>query len=61
MQVDLKDSIVILDEAHNIEDFCRDAGSFTGAADDLIESRNNLEKLKADRIHPNSCDSLVSF
>lgn len=27
MDIDLKDSVVIVDEAHNIEDFCRNAGS----------------------------------
>ncbi|XP_049879403.1 Fanconi anemia group J protein homolog isoform X2 [Pectinophora gossypiella] len=29
MQIDLKDNILIIDEAHNIEDICRDAASFT--------------------------------
>ncbi|XP_012219996.1 Fanconi anemia group J protein homolog [Linepithema humile] len=43
MQISLKGNIVILDEAHNIEDFCRDAASvnlkdsdLTNAADDCM-------------------------
>ena len=35
MQLDLKDQIIILDEAHNIEDICRDVASKTIREDDL--------------------------
>lgn len=31
MGIDLKDAIVIIDEAHNIEDACRAAGGFEGS------------------------------
>uniref|UniRef100_A0A1I8EUP1 Helicase ATP-binding domain-containing protein n=1 Tax=Wuchereria bancrofti TaxID=6293 RepID=A0A1I8EUP1_WUCBA len=47
----LKNTIVILDEAHNVEDVCREAVSFTfmerelvGAAADLYEKATELEK-----------------
>lgn len=35
MKVELKEQIIILDEAHNIEDVCRDAASFLFARTEL--------------------------
>lgn len=35
MQINLKGDIVILDEAHNIEDTCRDAASVNFRSDEL--------------------------
>lgn len=36
MGIDLKGAIVIIDEAHNIEDVCRSAGSFEWSQDDVL-------------------------
>lgn len=44
----LKNSIVILDEAHNVEDTCRDAVSFTFKESEFINALNNFnEKVSA--------------
>ncbi|KAH0550233.1 hypothetical protein KQX54_018256 [Cotesia glomerata] len=45
MQISLKDEIVILDEAHNIEDICRDSASDTFRVDELIEVIKECEHL----------------
>ncbi|CEF68783.1 Fanconi anemia group J protein [Strongyloides ratti] len=41
-QIFLSNDIVILDEAHNIEDFCRDSSSFEFSEKELIHSLNDL-------------------
>ena len=38
----LKSAIVILDEAHNVEDICRDAASFDFTEVELVESHAHL-------------------
>ncbi|XP_045539006.1 Fanconi anemia group J protein homolog isoform X2 [Papilio machaon] len=43
MQIDLSDNIVIIDEAHNIEDICRDAATFTFTRDNVQASIKELE------------------
>lgn len=35
MQIALKNNIVVIDEAHNIEDICRDAASFSFTQDNV--------------------------
>ncbi|XP_078494291.1 Fanconi anemia group J protein homolog [Ciona intestinalis] len=45
MQIDLKNDIVILDEAHNIEDSSREAASFTAVETDLMSTVADLEHL----------------
>lgn len=45
MQISLKDEIVILDEAHNIEDICRDSASDTFRVDELMEVIKECEHL----------------
>ncbi|XP_008555683.1 Fanconi anemia group J protein homolog [Microplitis demolitor] len=45
MQISLKDEIVILDEAHNIEDICRDSASETFRVDELMELIKECEHL----------------
>ena len=44
MKLDLSNDIIILDEGHNIEDKCREAGSYTLVNDDLEETISDLEK-----------------
>lgn len=45
MEVDIKGAIVILDEAHNIEDITRDAGSFDVDEDVLLQTQTELGQL----------------
>uniref|UniRef100_A0A0N5B5H1 DNA helicase n=1 Tax=Strongyloides papillosus TaxID=174720 RepID=A0A0N5B5H1_STREA len=52
MGIDLENSIVILDEAHNIENFSRSSSSFNFTEDEIVKSlddvrirRNSLKKL----------------
>ncbi|XP_048482569.1 Fanconi anemia group J protein homolog isoform X3 [Plutella xylostella] len=45
LQIELQDEIVILDEAHNIEDICRDAATFLFSRDQIFAALQELEKL----------------
>ena len=45
MMINLKDQIVILDEAHNIEDSSREAGSVQLTSIQLEETQKDLEDL----------------
>lgn len=45
MDVDIKEAIVIFDEAHNIEDVARDAGSLDLEEDILLKLQTELEQL----------------
>lgn len=42
MGIELENSVVIIDEAHNIEDTCRDAGSFEITSDSLYALQTEL-------------------
>ncbi|XP_028169012.1 Fanconi anemia group J protein homolog [Ostrinia furnacalis] len=44
MQINLKENIVVIDEAHNIEDICRDAASFSFTREQLQAAITELEK-----------------
>ncbi|CAH2052351.1 unnamed protein product, partial [Iphiclides podalirius] len=43
MQIDLAGNVVIIDEAHNIEDICRDAATFTFTRDNVRAALKELE------------------
>ncbi|XP_007018074.2 PREDICTED: Fanconi anemia group J protein isoform X1 [Theobroma cacao] len=45
MDVDIKGAIIVLDEAHNIEDIARDAGSVDLEEDALLKLQTELEQL----------------
>lgn len=45
MEIDLKDQVVILDEAHNIEDSAREAASLTVTSEQLQDATDELDKL----------------
>lgn len=45
MEINLKDQIVVLDEAHNVEDSARDAASLTLTAVDLQNTLDDLDRL----------------
>lgn len=50
MQINLSGQIVILDEAHNIEDSAREAGSFSLSEHALANTTSDLEFLISDGI-----------
>lgn len=43
MEISLKDQVVVLDEAHNIEDSAREAASASITQEQLDNARNELE------------------
>ncbi|XP_047999138.1 Fanconi anemia group J protein homolog isoform X4 [Leguminivora glycinivorella] len=43
MQIDVRDQIIIIDEAHNIEDICRDAATQTVTRDEILLAIKELE------------------
>ncbi|XP_030041551.1 Fanconi anemia group J protein isoform X2 [Microcaecilia unicolor] len=43
MDINLKDQVVILDEAHNIEDCCRESASFTVTEEQLKSARDEID------------------
>lgn len=45
MDINLKDQIVVLDEAHNVEDSSREAGSLTLTAVELQNTLDELDRL----------------
>ena len=48
LDIELAGNIVVLDEAHNIEDSARDAASFSFTTEDLEKAQVNLAKLGKD-------------
>ncbi|XP_059049818.1 Fanconi anemia group J protein homolog [Achroia grisella] len=49
MKIELENNIVIIDEAHNIEDICRDAASITFSRDNILAAISELEKVSEKR------------
>ena len=49
MQLDLKGQVIILDEAHNIEDICREVASVSFREDHLQAVINEFETLVKER------------
>jgi Fanconi anemia group J protein len=45
MDIQLKDQVVILDEAHNMEDCARDAASGSITTDQITKAIHNLQEL----------------
>lgn len=45
MDINLKDQIIVLDEAHNVEDSAREAASLTLTAVDLQNTLDDLDRL----------------
>ncbi|PAA47632.1 hypothetical protein BOX15_Mlig004721g5, partial [Macrostomum lignano] len=48
MSISVKNHIVILDEAHNIEDACRDSASITITEEQLVHAKKNLDDICRD-------------
>eukprot|EP01080_Neovahlkampfia_damariscottae_P008724 gene8724-672_t len=59
--IELEGNIVIIDEAHNIEDVSRDAASFSVEVDDveIVETVNDLKKLMNDGFIPKSMEGIL--
>lgn len=49
MQLDLKDEIIILDEAHNMEDTCREIASVDFRYDHLMAAATECQLLEKQR------------
>lgn len=65
MKIDLKGDILIVDEAHNTEDTCREAASFTAVQDTIQNSIQECEEI-LQHIEDNSpkkgaCQEIVSI
>ena len=45
MEIVLRDQIVILDEAHNIEDSAREASSFSVTQSQLVDAMKDLDAI----------------
>ncbi|KAF9953954.1 Fanconi anemia group J protein [Mortierella alpina] len=61
MDIDLDDAIVILDEAHNIEDAARDAGGLDLLDKDLANAKTEFEAMVQSNIFARSCRMLYSL
>ena len=46
MLIELQDKVVILDEAHNMEDCAREAASLTITSQELTEVANEIEEIR---------------
>ena len=47
MEISVKNQVIILDEAHNIEDSAREGASLDATMEEFIDSMNDLEKIAA--------------
>ncbi|XP_063613872.1 Fanconi anemia group J protein homolog, partial [Penaeus indicus] len=61
MSINLTEQVIILDEAHNIEDSAREAASCTLTQDAILEARDDLEKLVALKVNEEECSKLASM
>nr|XP_027227280.1 Fanconi anemia group J protein homolog [Penaeus vannamei] len=61
MSINLTEQVIILDEAHNIEDSAREAASCTLTQDAILEARDDLEKLAALKVDEEECTKLASM
>ena len=50
MEIFLKGQILVLDEAHNIEDTARDAASITLEIEEVVAAMNDCEKLATQQV-----------
>ncbi|XP_049911467.1 Fanconi anemia group J protein isoform X3 [Epinephelus moara] len=61
MEIDLAGQIVVLDEAHNIEDCARESASFTLEVNDLLMSRDELDGMVKNNIRRSKHEPLRDF
>ncbi|KAL2096175.1 hypothetical protein ACEWY4_008323 [Coilia grayii] len=61
MEINLKGQIVVLDEAHNIEDCARESASYTVNQNELLGAREELEAMVKHGIRPEHHHPLLAF
>lgn len=61
MEINLAGQILVLDEAHNIEDCARESASFTLDHKSLLMSRDELDGMVNNNIRPSEHESLRNF
>lgn len=61
MDINLKGQIVVLDEAHNIEDCARESASYTLNQSQLLEAREDLEAMVTYNIRKDHHEPLLAF
>uniref|UniRef100_A0A671VGH5 DNA 5'-3' helicase n=1 Tax=Sparus aurata TaxID=8175 RepID=A0A671VGH5_SPAAU len=61
MDIDLAGQILVLDEAHNIEDCARESASFTLNYDSLLTSRDELDSMVNNNIRRSKHEPLRNF
>lgn len=61
MDINLSGQILVLDEAHNIEDCARESASFTLNYDSLLSSRDELESMVRNSIRADKHEPLRDF
>lgn len=61
MDLVLHDHVIVLDEAHNIEDSAREAASCKLTQSSIAEARDELQKLKEMNFNTEECNELVSL
>lgn len=61
MEIDLEGQIVVLDEAHNIEDCARESASFTLDYNSLLMSRDELDGMVNSNIRRSKHELLRDF
>ena len=61
MEISLSNQIVILDEAHNIEDSSREAASFSVSQSQLLDAMQDLETIGVLIFPPNSYELSVTI
>lgn len=61
MQINLKGQIVVLDEAHNIEDCARESASYTLNKPQLLSAREELDGMVTHNIRRSNHELLRAF
>ncbi|XP_071541699.1 Fanconi anemia group J protein homolog isoform X2 [Panulirus ornatus] len=59
MDIHLNGNVIVIDEAHNIEDSAREASSFTLTQDEILEARQDIEKLAVLEMDEHACTELI--
>jgi len=59
MNLQLRGTVILLDEAHNIEDCCREAGSYSVLCDDIFQSMKDCKRVASMELLPEVHNSVV--